>query len=227
MISRANNKAFVQTHVWIWWILQPVKIISLILSEVNHTMGWKGEFLPDKTPDHPQTELGLPHVWPEPGSNSQRWDDKCFKALKISLLNHWVSHAWNKRKLQWKSKNLWTYWIEGSLTIQWSCDMTQTETYYLQLPPLVSVMLLLTLAPLQRAGTAQTPCPWSYTSSSMLLSCTRSEINGVLTIYDCDLRFQWSSFYHWPHYKGQVLLKLLAHDLTHPCPRCYHVRDLK
>ena len=42
----------------------------------------------EKPPDHPQAELGLSHMWPELGSNSQRWDDERFRALKISVLNH-------------------------------------------------------------------------------------------------------------------------------------------
>ena len=27
----------------------------------------------EKKPDHPQAELGLPHMWHELGSNSQQW----------------------------------------------------------------------------------------------------------------------------------------------------------
>ena len=42
----------------------------------------------EKTPDHPQAELGLSHIWPEVGSNPQWWDDEWFRALKISNLNH-------------------------------------------------------------------------------------------------------------------------------------------
>ena len=42
----------------------------------------------EKPLDHPQAELGLFHMWPEPGSNPQRWDDERFRALKISVLNH-------------------------------------------------------------------------------------------------------------------------------------------
>ena len=36
--------------------------------------------------DHPQTELGSSHRWPELGSNPQWWDDERFKALKINVL---------------------------------------------------------------------------------------------------------------------------------------------
>ena len=50
-------------------------IISLILSQVNHKVGRKRQ-IPEKkkkqkkkTPDHPQAELGLFHMWPELGSN--------------------------------------------------------------------------------------------------------------------------------------------------------------
>ena len=42
----------------------------------------------EKPPDHPQAELGLPHLWPELGSNTQRWDDERFRSLKVSGLNH-------------------------------------------------------------------------------------------------------------------------------------------
>ena len=41
----------------------------------------------EKTPDHPQAELGLSHMWPELGSNPLRWDDERFRVLKISDLN--------------------------------------------------------------------------------------------------------------------------------------------
>ena len=42
----------------------------------------------EKPTDHPQAELGLPHMRPELGSNPQRWDDEQLRALKISDLNH-------------------------------------------------------------------------------------------------------------------------------------------
>ena len=38
----------------------------------------------EKTPDHPQAELGLSHMWSELGSNPQRWDE-LFWALKINI----------------------------------------------------------------------------------------------------------------------------------------------
>ena len=40
----------------------------------------------EKTPDHPQTELGLSHIWPKLGTNLQRWDDEWLRVLKISSL---------------------------------------------------------------------------------------------------------------------------------------------
>ena len=40
----------------------------------------------EKSPDHPQAELGMSHIWPELGLNPQRWE--WFRALKISDLNH-------------------------------------------------------------------------------------------------------------------------------------------
>ena len=42
----------------------------------------------EKTPYHPQAELGLSHMWPKQGSNLQRWDVKWFRVLKSSVLNH-------------------------------------------------------------------------------------------------------------------------------------------
>ena len=60
------------------------KMISLILSRGGVKTGYPRE----KTTDHPQAELGLSHMWPELGSNPQRWDDEWFRALKISGLNH-------------------------------------------------------------------------------------------------------------------------------------------
>ena len=70
------------------WILRPVKIISLILSRVNRKVGRKREIPEKKHLDHPPAELGLSHIWPEIGSNSPRWDDERFRALKLSDLNH-------------------------------------------------------------------------------------------------------------------------------------------
>ena len=40
----------------------------------------------EKPPDHPHAELGLSHLWPELGSNPQRWDDDRFRTLTISVL---------------------------------------------------------------------------------------------------------------------------------------------
>ena len=36
--------------------------MSLILSRVNRQVGQKWEIFRDKTPDHPQAELGLSHM---------------------------------------------------------------------------------------------------------------------------------------------------------------------
>ena len=70
------------------WVLQPVKIISIILSWV----GRKRE-IPEKK--HLTTcKQNLAHLtWPELGSNLQRWDDGLFWALKISILNHLATGA--------------------------------------------------------------------------------------------------------------------------------------
>ena len=50
----------------------------------------------EKTPDHPQAELDLCHMWPELGSNPQWWDDRRFRVLKISDLNHSAAGAARK-----------------------------------------------------------------------------------------------------------------------------------
>ena len=64
------------------WVLRPVKIISLILSWINGEVGLKQEISEKK---HLTTH------WPcltyDLGSNPQKWDDKQFAALKISVLN--------------------------------------------------------------------------------------------------------------------------------------------
>ena len=33
----------------------------------------------EKTPEHPQAELGLSHMWPKLDWNLQQWDDERFK----------------------------------------------------------------------------------------------------------------------------------------------------
>ena len=60
------------------WVLQPVKIISLILSRQSYGVAKMGD-LQEKPPDHPQAELGSNPLW---------WDDKRFRALMLSVLNH-------------------------------------------------------------------------------------------------------------------------------------------
>ena len=69
---------------FIIWVLWPVNITSLILSWVNRKVGWKRK-IPEKNhlTTHKQNLACL-----ELGSNPQRWDDKRFRALKISGLNH-------------------------------------------------------------------------------------------------------------------------------------------
>ena len=61
--------------------------------------GAKTGYPREKPPDHPQAELGLSHMWPELGSNPQRWDDERFRALKISGLNHSATGADNSLEL--------------------------------------------------------------------------------------------------------------------------------
>ena len=58
--------------------------------------GMKTGDSPEKLPGHQQTELGLSHVWPQLSSNTQRWDDKRFRVLKIRSLNHWATGAISK-----------------------------------------------------------------------------------------------------------------------------------
>ena len=48
----------------------------------------KNERSPRKNIWPPQAQLGLSHMWPELGMNTQRWDYKRFRALKISILNY-------------------------------------------------------------------------------------------------------------------------------------------
>ena len=47
-------------------------------------------------------------TWPGLGSNQQRWDDKWFRALKISILNHfyslYVTPLWRSHLCQWVKK---------------------------------------------------------------------------------------------------------------------------
>ena len=47
----------------------------------------------EKPPDCQQAEFGLSHMWPVLGSNIQQWDEKRFRALKISGLNHSATGA--------------------------------------------------------------------------------------------------------------------------------------
>ena len=70
------------------WVLWPIKIISLILSRINHKHGAKIGDPWEKPPDHLQAELGQSHMWSEQGSNSEWWDNKQFRVLYISSLNH-------------------------------------------------------------------------------------------------------------------------------------------
>ena len=56
-------------------VLQPVKIISLILSRVKSLGGVKTGDPREKTPDQPQAGLGWCHMWPELGSNPQMTSD--------------------------------------------------------------------------------------------------------------------------------------------------------
>ena len=60
--------------------------MSLILSRVNSKVGRKWDIPEEKTPAHPQAELGLSHMRPEQSSNPQWWDNLRFRVLKIRSL---------------------------------------------------------------------------------------------------------------------------------------------
>ena len=82
----------IETLFFFIWILQPVKIISLILWQINRLMGRKWEITEkNHMTTHKQNFAYL--AWPKLGSNPQRWDDKWFRALKISGLNHSATGA--------------------------------------------------------------------------------------------------------------------------------------
>ena len=60
----------------------------------------------EKTSCHPQAELGLSHMWPELGSNPQRWDEERFRTLKISGLKHsatGVAFHWKYARCYWRN----------------------------------------------------------------------------------------------------------------------------
>ena len=70
------------------WVLRPVNIISLILSRVNRKVGRKREIPEKNYLTTLKQKVGLSHMWPELGSNQQRWDDERFRTLKISFLTN-------------------------------------------------------------------------------------------------------------------------------------------
>ena len=61
----------------------------------------------EKTLDHMQAELGLSHMWPELGSNPQRWDDERFY-LRRNKISSWESITFIKNNLFYSTK-LWSY----------------------------------------------------------------------------------------------------------------------
>ena len=69
------------------WFYSPSRLFHLFWVKSISTWGENRWFL-RKTPDHPQAELGLSHMWPVLGSNPQWWDDKLFGVLKVKDLNH-------------------------------------------------------------------------------------------------------------------------------------------
>ena len=74
---------FVLFFIWVLW---PIKIISLILSRVNHKHGAKMGDPREKPPDHPQAELG--HSFTCDLSKARTQSGEMTSDLKISSLNH-------------------------------------------------------------------------------------------------------------------------------------------
>ena len=66
----------------------PSRLFHSFWAESILRRGENGRSLKKKTPNHPEAELGLPHMWPELDSNPQQWDDEPFRVLKFSSLNH-------------------------------------------------------------------------------------------------------------------------------------------
>ena len=69
----------------------------------------------EKTPDHPQAELGLSHMWPELGLNPQLWDDKRFRMLKISGLDHSTTRA------AFQTDRLWFNVLLNTIKVESRC----------------------------------------------------------------------------------------------------------
>ena len=66
-----------------YWVLRPVKIISLIVRWVYCKVGQKWE-IPEK--NHLTTRKQ--NMWQELGSRTQQWHVAQFKVIKISIFNH-------------------------------------------------------------------------------------------------------------------------------------------
>ena len=73
-------------------VLQPVKIISLILGRVNHEVLGKREISERNQLITSKQNLAR-LMWREIGSNTQQWDDERFRALKISILKNSATGA--------------------------------------------------------------------------------------------------------------------------------------
>ena len=63
------------------WVLRPVKIISIILS--RESVGVVKMGIPREKPLD-QAELGLSHMWPQLGSNQQRWHDRMIYSARLA-----------------------------------------------------------------------------------------------------------------------------------------------
>ena len=91
LLNEPENVSAVSDEVFHWlffsiWVLKPVKIILLTLSRVNR-----------KIEKHlntcKQAYMGLSHMWPELGLNTQLWDDERFRTLNITVLNYSATGA--------------------------------------------------------------------------------------------------------------------------------------
>ena len=84
----------------VYYLLAGKYLFNLVPSRLFHSFGaepiirWAKTGDPrEKPPDHLQAEFGFSHMWPELGSNPQRWDDERFRLLKFSGLNHSATGA--------------------------------------------------------------------------------------------------------------------------------------
>ena len=116
-------KTFFYEETFILWLgfFGPSRLFHSFWAE-SMVRGWgsMGDPREKKTHDHLQAEIGLSHIWPKLGSKSERWDDKRFRALKISNLNH---SATGRKCLH---SNVSTY----SIYMFFTCTNVETLMYF-------------------------------------------------------------------------------------------------